>query len=265
MILNKINSMPESPEKIKFMVDNQKRIIAEKMAYQWGYKRTAHVRGFKNKRKSANKSAISNESNIIPIVGNTTMVIDSYMDVSNKGSFDHIVDSYGSEIKIFKNHRSWDVDQEISFNRGIFVEDVQKRDVGIDQDGDVQVFGINTEPFDDETRSRYESGRYNQHSIGMWYEELRFAVNDEEYESQYKNWVEMYDNILNKDIADEYGYFWIVDKQGVFETSVVPFGANKFTPPLNKENYFSSSDSEKFKDNSDISEPNVKESFISYM
>jgi hypothetical protein len=63
---------------------------------------------------------------------------------------------------------------------------------------------------------------------------LKLALNSEDEEDilEYTVWKENYDKIINKEIVDKRGYFWLVPSVDVLENSCVLFGANALTPTL---------------------------------
>ena len=77
--------------------------------------------------------------------------------------------------------------------------------------------------------------KIDQHSVGMRYIKVELAVNNEEYEDEYKNWSQYYGSIANKERADEVGYFWIVKEAALIEISAVLMGSNPITGTLQPE------------------------------
>tara|TARA_R110000796_G_scaffold182986_1_gene299474 strand:- start:192 stop:557 length:366 start_codon:yes stop_codon:yes gene_type:complete len=91
--------------------------------------------------------------------------------------------------------------------------------------------------------NEYKSGRITQHSVGMQYVKMDLAVNDEEYEEEYKVWKDNIDNLGNSEQANEKGYFWFVREAKLIEISAVLLGSNSLTPTLeNKQADLSSLD-----------------------
>lgn len=79
---------------------------------------------------------------------------------------------------------------------------------------------------------QYANGWVKNHSVGMYYVKMDFAVNDEEYPNEFEAWNKYYPQIANKDIADLKGYFWYVIEAKCCEGSAVPMGSNTATPTL---------------------------------
>ncbi len=79
---------------------------------------------------------------------------------------------------------------------------------------------------------QYKEGRINQHSIGLQYLDLELAINDEESEKEFDFWNKYFDQIINKEKAEELGFFWVVKEIRLLENSAVLFGSNEITPTL---------------------------------
>lgn len=80
--------------------------------------------------------------------------------------------------------------------------------------------------------NQYANGWVRNHSVGMYYIKMDIAVNDEDYPNEYEAWKKYYQQIANKERADEKGYFWYVLEAKVIEGSAVPIGSNSATPTL---------------------------------
>jgi len=76
---------------------------------------------------------------------------------------------------------------------------------------------------------KYQTGMYDQHSIGFRYKNLAIADKNSQLETERLNWEEFYPLALNKEIADKNGYFWVVKEYELFEGSVVTYGSNELT------------------------------------
>jgi hypothetical protein len=80
----------------------------------------------------------------------------------------------------------------------------------------------------------YRKGRVNNHSVGMQYVKIYLCINSEEamYSSEKANWDKYYSQVVNKEVADEKGYFWAVTEAKIVEGSAVVKGSNSQTPSL---------------------------------
>lgn len=84
----------------------------------------------------------------------------------------------------------------------------------------------------DEYLLNYINKMYNQHSIGFLYRDLMLADKESTYEEHRKNWDEYYPQIINKELVDKYGFFFVVKEIELWEISTVMKGANKLTSTL---------------------------------
>lgn len=79
---------------------------------------------------------------------------------------------------------------------------------------------------------KIQEGLYDDRSIGFMYMNIDVAERDSNEEGFRKNWETLYPKALNPDVADEYGYFYVVKEIKLFEGSDVAFGASSLTPML---------------------------------
>jgi len=108
--------------------------------------------------------------------------------------------------------------------------------------------------------NQYTNGWVKNHSVGMYYIKMDFAINDEDYPNEFEAWNKYYPQIANKEVVDERGYFWYVLEAKVIEGSAVPLGSNSATPTLEIGNK-----SEPFSDTLEIIEPvNTTQKSIDY-
>jgi len=80
--------------------------------------------------------------------------------------------------------------------------------------------------------NQYANGWVRNHSVGMYYVKMDFAINDEDYPNEYEAWKKYYPMIANPEVADERGYFWYILEAKCVEGSAVPLGSNICTPTL---------------------------------
>ena len=79
---------------------------------------------------------------------------------------------------------------------------------------------------------QYKNGYVLNHSVGMRYVKLFLCVdtNEPSYASEKANWDKYYPQVMNKEVADQKGYFWAVTEAKVIEGSAVVKGSNTITP-----------------------------------
>ena len=80
--------------------------------------------------------------------------------------------------------------------------------------------------------NQYANGWVRNHSVGMYYVKMDFAINDQDYPNEFEAWNKYYLQIANKETADQMGYFWYVLEAKCVEGSAVPLGSNTCTPTV---------------------------------
>lgn len=173
------------------------------------------------------------------LVINTTNLIDSHMDCHIKGIWNKSL-SETKQLFLLREH-------EMEFENIIADSAVDKLDasvqtmtfksLGFPYNGstealvfDVQIKKeVNEYMFD-----LYRKGRVNQHSVGMRYVKIFLCINSDEpmYSSEKANWDKYYQQVANKEVADQKGYFWAVTEAKVIEGSAVVKGSNECTPVM---------------------------------
>lgn len=81
---------------------------------------------------------------------------------------------------------------------------------------------------------QYAKGRVINHSVGMRYVQIALAMNStyKEDAKERETWDRYINEIVNRDKADELGYFWVVTEARMFEGSAVLIGSNQATPTI---------------------------------
>lgn len=179
-------------------------------------------------------------SDIIQIktVINSTNIIDSHLDL-------HMADIWKKTVK--DNPYSYHLKQHeakfesvISNKAKSYNEKTNFNKIGLDIDF---VTTININEFILKRSDmqfmfdQYVAGKVLQHSVGMIYVELDIAYYDEDSQKQMDFFEEMKKKAVNPEIADEYGYFWVIYQAKKREGSAVVFGSNSVTPTLWIKNY----------------------------
>jgi len=166
---------------------------------------------------------------------NTTNILDSHSDVHLPGIWKKSL----SERKVhylIKEHR-FNFDNVISDKVTATAKTIKWSALGFPWDGDTQalVFESEIAPTDKTGMyERYKDGRVNEHSVGMRYVKLNLAINSENkgYAEEKAVWDKYIDQIVNKEVAVEQGYFWAVSEAQVIEGSAVLRGSNYATPTI---------------------------------
>ena len=184
------------------------------------------------------------------IVGNTYLWMDSHDDVHAKGCFSKSIKENKS---IFHLHdHEFKITSKVGEAKKTYESEIAWKDLGVEKSGITEALFMDTEIFKDynaQIFNEYKSNRINQHSVGMQYVKIDLAVNDEEYETEYKVWQDNIDTLGNSDKATEKGFFWLVREAKLIEISAVLAGSNELTPTMREDK------PEAVKNTSEIEEP----------
>lgn len=165
---------------------------------------------------------------------NTANFIDSHMDMilpnapkksirERKGIIPHIHDHiYQATAKV----------GEV---KDITLEDISLKELGLKGTGTTQVTVFETDIIKDynaQVFAQYKNNGANQHSIGLQYMDIDLAVNNPDSKAEYKIWEKYYTQAINKEVAEQRGFFWVVKQYRLIENSTVLFGSNSATPTI---------------------------------
>lgn len=187
-------------------------------------------------------------SDIIQVksVINTTNVIDSHMDLHMPKVWNKTVKDNPYSHHLKQHERMFE--SVISRKAKSYNEKTNFNKLGLDIDFST-VANINEfllprskMPF---MFDAYKNGDVQQHSVGMLYVNLDVAYYDEDSQKQMDFFNEMKALAVNPEVAEEYGYFWVVYEAKKREGSAVVFGSNSITPTLYVKNYEPSTNTQK--------------------
>lgn len=168
------------------------------------------------------------------IVGNTYMWMDSHDDVHAKGVFTKSIKERKDDIFHLHDHK-FEITAKVGEPKNIYEKEMRWSDFGVDKAGTTTALLMDSQiykDYNDKIFNAYKNGSIKQHSVGMQYVKIDLAVNDEDYEEEYKVWQDNIDNIGNKELAEQKGYFWLVREAKLIEISAVLKGSNSLTPTL---------------------------------
>lgn len=226
MILKTLADIETKKERLNFLKQNKREILKAKKAM---IKTTDSIAlKYVATNLPTTKAAIELGDGEVMIVGNSVGFMDSHLDVSLSGSWTKTVQEKGSSVPILKDH-VYTVDSMFAENLGAFVTELNITDLGYNKIGTTEVLAAKIRP-EKEMYEKYTKGIIKQHSVGLQYVKLALAVNDEEDEEGYKEWVKNIDKVINREMAEEYGYFYPIYEQKLIEISAVVFGSNGYTP-----------------------------------
>lgn len=172
----------------------------------------------------------------VTVVCNTAWFCDSQMDVLTDSSYTKSIKAKGISIPHIADHKQSST-AHVGDVTAIYTKVMPLSDLGLDQEGSTTALVMEStvrKDYNDDVYKFYANGKINQHSIGLRYNEIQFAINSkhEDYKEEFAIWEEYYPKVINKDKVDERGYFYVIKEVDVIENSCVLFGANSLTPTL---------------------------------
>lgn len=173
------------------------------------------------------------------LVINTTNVIDSHMDCHMKGIWK----------KSLNEKKNFYLCQEHNLTfKGIITDKVKAytkniawNKLGAPYEGSTEALMFDAEidsERNDYMHEQYSKGYVKNHSVGMRYVKIFMCVNDSSkyWVEEKANWDKYYSEVVNKEVADNLGYFWAVTEAKIIEGSAVVMGSNVWTPTMTEKN-----------------------------
>jgi hypothetical protein len=176
-----------------------------------------------------------NKNLLVRSVINTTNILDSHGDVHINGLWKKsLQESKG--FYLLQEHKMTFaniISQEVVAG----TKNISWKKLGYDFEGSSQALVFDSLITPDRNPFMYEQyskGYVNNHSVGMRYVKGVFCVNsDEKYWVEEKaNWDKYIVDVVNKEEAEELGYFYAVLEAKIIEGSAVVIGSNRATPTL---------------------------------
>jgi hypothetical protein len=170
---------------------------------------------------------------------NSTNIIDSHLDLHTFKAWNKSV-SDNKSTYILQEHQNKFT--HVLSRKGANTNEVMNfKDFGfneMDFTANISTFQLKREdnPF---MFDQYAQGKVNNHSVGMLYVmgKIELAYYDEDSEKNMQYFERMKTQAINPEMADEYGFFWVVSEAVKREGSAVVFGSNPITPTLSVKNY----------------------------
>lgn len=243
----KIPSKLKGPELIAFIKANKADIIAQKCAFP--IKSEARELPWEPITKTklsitkADTTVIIDDNGEYPItaIANTANWIDFQMDMLLPDCWKKTIKESGpagkNRIYHLKDHCQ-DTDGVIGKITDLYSKDFMLSDLRISAIGATQCLVMEStvkESYDDSMYDKYVDKIINQHSIGLQYVKLDLAINDPNSPAEFDIWNKYFNQVINKDVATKYGYFWVVYEIKLLEVSAVLWGANELTPTMDNE------------------------------
>lgn len=162
---------------------------------------------------------------------NTTFWFDSHKDVHIDGLWKKSL-AENKLIYLLQEH-------SMTF-KGIISDEVKAsakkipwKSLGVDVSGETEALVFVSQVHKDRNTfmyDQYRQGYVKNHSVGMQYDKIELAINDEDYKDEFAVWGKYIDRIANKEEVERSGYFWAVRDAKAIEGSAVPIGSNIITP-----------------------------------
>lgn len=226
-------------ELFDFLIANKSGLISQKKEFPKKTDAvTSDVSFVYTRDGKAEKTAVgdipANATSVRAIfVANTALWFDSQKDVLIPDCWKKTVKDGNGRIHI-KDH-NYELDAEVGDVVNIFSQDISLSQLGLSRPGTTQSLVYESDvrkDYDEKVFNKYRKGKINQHSIGLRYVKIYLAINNEDYKEEFAVWNKYIDQIINKEEAEEAGYFWAVTEIKLIEVSAVLLGANILTPTL---------------------------------
>jgi len=171
----------------------------------------------------------------VKVVINTTNIFDSHYDVHIPGLWKKTLAEKKPLYHLQEHKMSFD--HIISDKVKAYTKQLTFADLGYDFAGVTEALIFDSQIEKDRNSymaEQYAKGRVTNHSVGMQYVKLEFAINSEsKYDQEEKAvWDKYIDQVANRSEVEANGYFWAVTEAKLIEGSAVPIGSNFVTPTI---------------------------------
>lgn len=240
----KIPQFGSKKKLFKFLKANKSTLIRQKKAILKlgdGYLYAGspgYEKGDAQKAERLNTDGV-NEIKVTAII-NTTNWLDSHKDVHLPGIWDKSLNENKNGMHV-QEHKMYAFDKIIADGDDLkaYAKMYDWKELGYDAKGKTQALVFESivkrerNPF---MFNQYANGYVKNHSVGMRYVRIKLCINSEDYPEEYEDWQKYYDEIINKEDADNTLYFWAVLEAKFIEGSAVPIGSNIITPTQEMKN-----------------------------
>jgi hypothetical protein len=238
----------QGKELIAFLLANKEELIKQKCAFP--IKTDPSNLPYSVSKKPVSKKALGTKADEnllvagkeeigIVAIANAANFIDSQMDMLLPDCWKKSIKENGPEgknrIHHLKNHCQ-NTDGVVGKITSIYSEEYALADLGlIGAIGTTQCLVMEStvkEALDYKCYEQYSDKMINQHSIGLQYVKLELAINDVNSPVEFGVWNKYFMHVINKDVANKAGYFWVVPEIKLMEISAVLWGSNELTPTI---------------------------------
>jgi len=177
------------------------------------------------------------------VVANTYWWMDSHSDVHlGKGQEENGKAVFTDSIKdrahkVFPtDQHNWSLDGKMGKTLALYEAPISWRALGVGRTGMTEALFADAQIEKSKNERRYEdylNDEIDQHSVGMRYQDIELAVNDQdEYPKEFAVYQKYINKIGNRQEVEKQGYFFAVAKAHLSEYSAVIAGSNELTPTL---------------------------------
>jgi len=223
-------------EEIDYLVKHNKEIIEFKKAVVKHTTPTTTEAENSSTFKALSTSKENDTDSVIKrtVIGNTYNWLDSHGDVHLEGTFGKSISERQNKIWHLHDHEQ-KITAKVGIPSKIYEAPVEWSDLGIKKAGTTTALMMDSDIRKDYNNlifQEYKDGNIDQHSVGMYYVKIDFAVNDKDHKAEFKTWNDNIENIGNREKAEELGYFYAVKEAKLVEISAVLQGSNELTPTI---------------------------------
>jgi len=235
----KIPTFETKDELFKFLKDNDSTLQKQKKA---GAKQADSVVFIADNNSALEVTkavgASSNPDELkVKVVINTTNILDSHGDVHQVGIWNKSVKDNNSILFLQEHRLAFDKIIADGDELKVSVETFTWKELGFNFNGNTQALVFEAtikRERNPEMFKQYANGWVKEHSVGMRYMQLVLCVNSEKdyLGAEKEAWDKYISTVINKDLAEDKGWFYAVKEAKVIEGSAVPKGSNFATPTL---------------------------------
>jgi hypothetical protein len=158
------------------------------------------------------------------------------MDMLTSDAYTNSIEAKGTSIPHIADHKQSST-SHVGDVTAVYTKDITLKDLGYPGKGTTTSLVMETtirQDYNPDVYKFYKNGKIDQHSIGLRYRDMAMAINSkhEDYVEELAVWDTYYPGVINKEVVDKTGYFWVIKEVDVIENSCVLFGANSLTPTL---------------------------------
>ncbi|WP_394749542.1 hypothetical protein [Spongiimicrobium salis] len=232
-------------EKFDFLRTNKDKLIAQKKsiikeADGFAFVKTPTISKYGATKMDGTPIDANVDKLLVKAVINTTNIMDSHYDVHLPGLWKKSL-SENRMIMHVQEHKSNMFDKIISDGEDLtaYTKNYTWKDLGYNVSGNTEALMFDS--LVKKSRNPYMFDQYRDkyvrnHSVGMRYVKLVLCINDEENGgAEYEAWEKYIKEVINRDFAEDKGFFWAIKEARVIEGSAVPLGSNTITPTYSME------------------------------